>query len=163
VVRPNEKLFLRFVAVSGLRKSEAIQSFNLIVRLCENEDLQKYYNKELNCLQHFKFKEQFLRGIKNAYISFVPESLILEVAKSRPIAYAAIIKRLKRKNLRTRINELRDYYGTLMVRHGLIREEVDLLQGRIPPNVFIRHHWSPSFKELRDRTLKAVADLDKTL
>ena len=163
VLRPNERLFLRCAAVTGLRKNEAIQSFNLIIELCENADLQKYYNEELNCLEHFKFKKQFLRRTKNAYISFVPESLILEVAKSRPVAYAAIIKRLKRKNLRTRINELRDYYGTFMVRHGLIREEVDLLQGRIPPNIFIRHYWSPSFKELRDRTLEAVADLEKTL
>ena len=163
VLRPNERLFLRCAAVTGLRKNEAIQSFNLIIELCENADLQNYYNEELDCLQHFKFKKQFLRRTKNAYISFVPESLILEVSKSRPVAYAAIIKRLKRKNLRTRINELRDYYGTFMVRHGLIREEVDLLQGRIPPNIFIRHYWSPSFKELRDRTLKAVADLEKTL
>ena len=163
VLRPNERLFLRCAAVTGLRKNEAIQSFNLIIELCENADLQNYYNEELDCLEHFKFKKQFLRRTKNAYISFVPESLILKVAKSRPVAYAAIIKRLKRKNLRTRINELRDYYGTFMIRHGLIREEVDLLQGRIPPNIFIRHYWSPSFKELRDRTLKAVADLDKTL
>jgi intergrase/recombinase len=85
------------------------------------------------------------------------------VAKSRPVAYAAVIKRLKHKNLRTRINELRDYYGTSMVRHGLIREEVDLLQGRIPPNIFIRHYWSPSFKELRDRTLKAIRLLEQSL
>ena len=93
----------------------------------------------------------------------MPESFISEIAKSRPVAYAAMIKRLRRKDLRTRINELRDYYGTFMVRHGLIREEVDLLQGRIPPNIFIRHYWSPSFKELRERTLKAVADLQNTL
>lgn len=88
---------------------------------------------------------------------------MLKVDKSRPVTYAAVIKRLSRNSLRTRINELRDYYGTFMVRHGLIREEVDLLQGRIPPNIFIRRCWSLSFKELRDRTLKAVADLPKTL
>ena len=73
------------------------------------------------------------------------------------MTYAAIIKRLKRKGLRTRINELRDHCATFMVKHGLIREEVDLLQGRIPPSIFIRHYWSPSFKELRDRTLKAIS------
>jgi hypothetical protein len=43
-----------------------------------------------------------------------------------------------------------------MVRHGLIKEEVDLLQGRIPASIFIRHYWSPSFSELKDRTLKAI-------
>jgi len=79
------------------------------------------------------------------------------------VTYAAIIKRLRRKGLRIRINELRDYYATFMVKHGLIREEVDLLQGRIPPSIFIRHYWSTSFKELRDRTLEAVDLLQQSI
>jgi len=70
---------------------------------------------------------------------------------------------LKRNGLKTRINELRDHHATFMVKHGLIREEVDLLQGRIPPNIFIRHYWSPSLKELRDRTLKAIDLLEQSL
>lgn len=53
VLGPNERLFLGCAAVTGLRKNEVIQSFNLIIELCESEDLQKYYNEELNCLQHF--------------------------------------------------------------------------------------------------------------
>ncbi|MDH5266731.1 MAG: integrase [Candidatus Bathyarchaeota archaeon] len=163
VLRPNEQLLLRFAVITGLRKNEAIQSFNLIIHLHENADLENYYNEKLNCLEHFKFKETFLRRTKNVYISFVPKSLILETANSEPVTYAAIIKRLRRKGLKTRINELRDYYATFMVKHGLIREEVDLLQGRIPPNIFIRHYWSPSFKELRDRTLKAIRLLEQSL
>jgi intergrase/recombinase len=62
-----------------------------------------------------------------------------------------------------KIDELRDFFGSFMVRHGLIREEVDLLQGRIPLSIFIRHYWSPSFKELRERTLQAVKQLDQSL
>ncbi len=54
----------------------------------------------------------------------------------------------------SRINELRDNFGTFMVRNGLIKEEVDLLQGRIPPSIFIRHYWSPSFVELKERALR---------
>lgn len=49
-----------------------------------------------------------------------------------------------------------------MVKRGLIREEVDLLQGRIPPNIFIRYYWSPSFTELRDRTLKGINMLEQS-
>ena len=89
------------------------------------------------------------------------KSFISDIANSIPVTYSAIIKRLKRKGLKTRINELRDYYGTAMVKHGLIREEVDLLQGHIPANIFIRHYWSPSFEELRDRTLKNVSFLEQ--
>ncbi|MGC8940413.1 MAG: hypothetical protein ACP5KU_07970 [Candidatus Bathyarchaeia archaeon] len=61
--------------------------------------------------------------------------------------------------MKLRINELRDYFATFMVKHGLIREEVDLLQGRIPPSLFVRSYWSPNLKELRDRTLKALAEM----
>lgn len=38
--------------------------------------------------------------------------------------------------MRCRINELRDNYGTFMVRNGLIKEEVDLLQAEY------RHQYS---------------------
>lgn len=38
VLRSNESLFLRFTAITGLRKNEAIQSFNLIIHLHENAD-----------------------------------------------------------------------------------------------------------------------------
>ena len=50
-----------------------------------------------------------------------------------------------------------------MVSYGLIREEVDLLEGRVPANVFIRRYWTFSFQELRDRTLKAVNQLNKNV
>jgi hypothetical protein len=44
-----------------------------------------------------------------------------------------------------------------------IKEEVDLLQIRIPPSIYIRNYWSPSFTELRDRTLRAIASLELAL
>jgi intergrase/recombinase len=61
------------------------------------------------------------------------------------------------------MNEQRDCFGTFMVRHGLIREEVDLLQGRIPPSIFIRHYWSPSFTDLKQRTLTAIEGLSASI
>ena len=50
-----------------------------------------------------------------------------------------------------------------MVKHGLIREEVDLLQGRIPKNIFVRHYWSPDFKDLRNRVMTALTELEQAL
>jgi hypothetical protein len=50
-----------------------------------------------------------------------------------------------------------------MVRHGLIKEEVDLLQGRIPPSIFLRHYWGPSFRELKDKHLVAVSQIEQSL
>lgn len=57
------------------------------------------------------------------------------------------------------MGELRDYFGTFMVHNGLIKEEVDVLQGRVGESIFTRHYFSPSFIELRTRTLKAVDKL----
>ena len=163
VLRRNERLFLEFAKLSGLRKTEAVNSFNLIIDLAKNGRLKEYYNEELLCLEHFRFKQLFLRGKKNTYITFIPKEMVNEIANSEPITYEAIRKRLLKNGLRLRINELRDYFATFMVKHGLIREEVDLLQGRIPPSLFVRSYWSPNLKELRDRTLKALAKIKNKL
>jgi hypothetical protein len=162
ILKPEEKLLLKYIRLSGLRKEEGIISFNLIIELSKQNNLGVYLNDD-GLLEHFRFKKQFLRGTKNVYISIVPPKLISEIAQSSPVAYNPIFKRLYRRKMRCRINELRDAYGTFMVRNGLIKEEVDLLQGRIPPSIFIRHYWSPSFKELRDRTLEALGQMNKQI
>jgi intergrase/recombinase len=163
MLRHNERMFLRFTLTSGLRKGEAINSFNLIIDLAKQNCLEKYYNDNLSALEHFKFKNLFLREKKNTYITFISKAMVYEIANCEPITYEMIRKRLLRKNLKCRITELRDYFATFMVRHGLIREEVDLLQGRIPPSIFIRHYWSPNLKELMGRTLSAINQLEQTL
>ena len=95
-LRSNEQMFLRFAFTTGIRKNEAIQSFNLIIRLHNNGNIENYYNEELNTLEHFKFKDIFLRNTKNVYISFVPKPLISDIINIKPVTYPAIIKRLKR-------------------------------------------------------------------
>jgi len=163
VLRENEKLLFKFLLCTGVRKEEGITSFNKIIELSKQSNLSIYYNDEFGVLQHFVFKELFLRNTKNLYVSIVEKPLVLEIAKSEPLTYEQVRKRLVRHGLKLRINELRDYFGSFMVRHNLIKEEVDLLQGRIPPSIFLRHYWSPSFKELRDRTLRAIIELTQTL
>jgi intergrase/recombinase len=156
VLRPSEQLYLQFMKLTGLRKQEGIVAFNKIIDLANHGRLNEYYNEEKGLLEHFKYKDDFLRRTKNAYISILPKSMIEQVSLSQAVSYDGLRKRLMRTKLNLRINELRDYFGTFMVRHGLIKEEVDLIQGRIPPSIFIRHYWSPSFSELKDRTLKAI-------
>jgi intergrase/recombinase len=163
VLRPNEQLYLHFLGMTGLRLTEGIISFNKIIENSKQGSLNEYYNEEKGLLEHFKYKQEFLRKTKNVYISIVPKDLVLTVSNSQPVSYDGIRKRLMRAKLPCRMNEQRDYFGTFMVRHGLIREEVDLLQGRIPPSIFIRHYWSPSFTELKERTLKAIETLSASL
>jgi intergrase/recombinase len=163
VLRENEQLFLRFTLLSGLRVGEAVASFNLIIKLSKENKLDSYYNRELQVLEHFRFPETFLRRCKNVFITFIPEQFIKDISKSKTVSAEAIRLRLRRKGLKMRANELRDFYATFMRRYNLIREEIDLIQGRIPPVVFIRHYWSPSLKGLQKRTFKALKRLEKNL
>ncbi len=96
-VPDNEKLFLRFFAATGLRKNEGITSFNMIIDLNAKGKLCEYYNSELSVLEHFKYGKLFLRGTKNAYISFVPKAMIEQICTSYPVANYAIHSRLGQK------------------------------------------------------------------
>jgi len=162
VLDENEKLYLKFLLLSGLRKREGIQSFNLIIDLAQNGRLADYYNEDLSMLEHYKYK-QFLRNTKNAYITIMPKDFVMQIAKSKPVSYSAIHCFLYRKHLKLRLKELRSYYASVMVRHNIISEEVDILQGRVPKSVFARHYLKENPTELRDRTLKAITILEQTL
>ena len=158
ILDEESSLYLKFLQLSGLRPNEGIESFNLI-----RTRFDEYHNEELGTLEHFRFKDIFLRGTKNVFITIVPKALIMEITNKNKVTYPTVKRKLQRNNLRIRLNELRDYYATFMVRHGLIKEEVDLLQGRIGKSIFVRHYWSPSFKELRERTLIALKELESNL
>ena len=112
ILRCNEKLWLGFNLLTGLRKEESINSFNLILQLFKDGNLGEYYNQELGVLEHFKHGDMFLRHTKNCYISIVTKDLISEIRNSQPVTYSAIRKRLTRKGRSLRIKELRSYYAT---------------------------------------------------
>jgi intergrase/recombinase len=99
-----------------------------------------------------------VRLISISLISIVPKSIVAS-EKCKPVSYAAFTKKLQRRKIPTRISQLRDFYGTFMIRHGLVAQEADLLCGRIPPSIFVRHYFSPAIKELRERTLKALGEM----
>jgi len=163
ILRDNEQLLLKYAILVGLRKEEAIISFNKIIELHRLNRLNEYYDVNLNCLMHFKYPKLFFRRTKNVYISFVTPELLNQIASNEPLTYHMINKKLFRRGIKTRISELRDYFNTFMLRHGLLEQEINLLCGRIPASIFIRHYWGPSLKELSDRTLKAVSELEQQL
>jgi intergrase/recombinase len=160
-LRDNEKTLLKLCLYSGLRRTEALTSFNKIIELKKQNRLNEYYDFNLNCLMHFKYPKEFIRRTKNTYISFIPESLVNEISTSEPVSYAAIRKRLNKNNIKVRIDELRDYFGTFLLQHGILEQEVNLLQGRIPPSIFVKHYWSPKLSELKDRVFKALNQLNQ--
>jgi len=66
-IKENEQLLVKFLALTGLRAGEGTNAFNLIITLNSKGKLDTYYTKEMNVLEHFKFKQIFLRGTKNTY------------------------------------------------------------------------------------------------
>ena len=163
VLDDNYRLFLRFVLLSGLRKGEAIKSFNMIIDLSKNGKLDEYYDSNLSILQHFKYPNIFLRDTKNVYISIIPSDLIQQIANSSYVSYASIHKRLERRNIKLRLKELRSYYASYLRKHGIISELIDLIQGRISKDIFIRHYLKENPKTLSDSILVILNDLEQSL
>ena len=59
--------------MSGMRMSEVINSFNVLVDLGSKERISDYYNEELETLEHFKYPKIFFRNTKNVFISMIPK------------------------------------------------------------------------------------------
>jgi intergrase/recombinase len=162
LISDSEKLFLRFLSSTGLRRTEAITSFNMIIDLNANGKLGEYYNSELRVLEHYKYKV-FLRGTKNAYISFVSKELIDQICLSQKISYYALHSRLNRKHIPLRFKELRSYHNSFLRKQGIISELVDVLAGRVPKSVFARHYLGEDMKTFSTQVLEIEANLIETL
>ena len=138
ILREEEKLYLKFVLTTGLRKAEAINSFNLIIKLHEEGKLDTYFKDGI--LEHFRYPELFFRKTKMTYISIVTKDLVAKIAQSKSVSYFAIRKRIVTNKQKVRIKELRSYFATCLRKHGILAEYIDLLQGRIPKSVFAKHY-----------------------
>jgi intergrase/recombinase len=163
-LRSNEKLWLRFNLVTGLRKQESIDAFNLIITLSKQKRLAEYYNSEFAILEHFRYPDLFLRQTKKVYISIVNKEIVLQIADNQPVSYSAIRKRITRAKHNVRIKELRSYYATYLRKHGILAEYIDLLQGRIPKSVFAKHYLKiESIKELVQKVNAVTATIESSM
>jgi len=113
-------------------------------------------------LEHFKNKV-FLRGTKNAYISFVSKEMITQICNSQPVTYNAIHCRFMRRKLKLRLKELRSYNNTYLRKYGVISELVDVLAGRVPKTVFCRHYLGESMKPFSTQVLEIQRKLEESL
>ena len=160
-LKPNEQLWLKYLALSGLRRSESVMSFNKIVELARANKLEEYIS-DLGVIEHFRDR-RFLRGTKNAFISIVSPSLIDEIKCNDNLNWNALRKRMDRKHQRYRFKELRSFNGSFLVKNGLISEEVDILQGRVSKSVFARHYLKENICEFKDRVLEGESKLEINL
>jgi len=159
----NEKVLIRFLAVTGLRKGEGIEAFNLIINLYSKGKLGEYYNSDMQVLEHFRHGKVFLRGTKNTYISFVSQELINQICKCQPVTYYAIQCRFARKGLKLRLKELRSYNNTFLRKNNIISELVDVLAGRVPKSVFCRHYLAENMTSFSNQVLSIQKNLENTL
>jgi intergrase/recombinase len=134
-----------YATLTGLRPAEAFNSIRLI-----QSNSNGYYNEEKGILEHFKFKEIFLRRTKKAYISIVtPE--ILDYARNAEGSYNAIQKSLRRRNKETNMQYCRDIFATYLRDKGIPREIIDILQGRAPTTIFAKHYYRPDFDSYAEK------------
>jgi hypothetical protein len=148
-----EQTYVEFVAMTGMRPSEAVTAFNLIISLHGDGRLGEYYNPALQCLEHYKHRDLFLRGTKNCFISFVPQSLVTRICQSLPINHNKMRCCLKRRGLPLQLKQLRSYHNSTLRKAGVMAELVDILAGRVPKSVFVRHYLAADLQQLSGQVL----------
>jgi intergrase/recombinase len=132
---------LLYCTLTGLRADEACKSVSLI-----KNDLNNYLNKETIILEHFRYPDIFIRRTKQAFITIVNDNIINLAKESNEYSYNALRCYLKRKNISMNMNYCRKIFATFMRNNGIEHEIIDLLQGRIPKAVFVRHYYRPDLE-----------------
>lgn len=143
---------LLYCTLTGLRPAEACISIKLL-----KERKQDYLSKDNRILEHFKFPEVFMRRTKNSYISIVFEKISEIIDNSESISYDSIRLALRRQNLKMNMSICRKIFATFLRNEGIEQEIIDLLHGRIPKSVFVRHYYRPDlskFDMIREKLTK---------
>jgi integrase len=142
---------LLYNALTGLRPNEACES----IRLLKNE-LCNYLKEDSMILEHYKYPQIFIRRTKKAYISIVTDS-ILDIVKEPPTcSYNALRLAVKKRGLDMNMSYCRKIFATHLRANGIEQEIIDLLQGRTPKSVFVRHYYRPDFNydRIRDSLIR---------
>ena len=155
-------VFMDFMALSGLRFIEAVNSYNLIVDLAKEGRLSEYYNEDREVLEHFRFKELFIRNSKKAFISFIPKTMIEAISRNKPLNMNYIQTKVKRK-VGLRFSDIREAHGTFLTKH-LNQIEIDFLHGRVSTSVFMRNYFNPALiVDLKERVFRGLAEIQSKL
>jgi len=158
---PQLSFFMDFIVLSGLRFEETVNSYNLIIDLAREGRLSEYYNEENEALEHYRFRGLFIRRTKKAFVSFIPKSLVEAISREEKLTIYKVWNLVKRKGLKCRFPDIREYFATVMTR-WLSPAEIDFLQGRISGSVFMRNYFNPALiTDLRERVFKGLTEIQK--
>jgi intergrase/recombinase len=163
-VRPGLSVFVDFMAVTGMRLVEALNSYNLIIKLNEEGRLDEYYDVEREVLEHFRFKEVFFRHSKKAFISFAPAIMIQKICGNKSLtSVAAVQNMVRKKGIKLRFSDIRETQGTLATKH-LKDNEIDFLHGRVTSSVFMKNYFNPSLiEDLRTRAYEVINEIQEKI
>jgi len=154
------KVYLSFLALTGVRAIEGERSLNLILSLNERNQLNQYYDEELSMLRHFAYPELFIHGSKNLFISFIDKDFLnIILDKGSRITHAGLISYVNRAGYNCRANELRKMFATTLRDEGLPSELIDLLQGRLSGSIFKAFYYKPILSEIREKVERALEPL----
>ena len=141
----------------GLRADEACKAIGLI-----KQGANDYYNKERGILEHYRYKDLFIRRSKKAYISLVDDDLLALVKQSSD-SYHSIRSYLKRRKVPMPMRYCRKVFATYLRQHGVETEFIDLLQGRTPASIFGRHYYRPDFDQQATKIRRLLPRLKRSL
>ena len=160
--RPDLTDFLDLMAYTGVRLVEAVDSYNLIIKLNAEKKLGTYYMQSNNTLEHFRFKEKFIRRSKKVFVSFVPAELIETIVQRESLTSSdAVQKLLQKKGMRLRFGDIREAHATFMTKF-LKKEEIDFLHGRVTSGVFMQHYFNPALiSDLKTRAFQGIAEIQE--
>lgn len=162
-ISPDYALFMDFMVVTGLRYCEAVKSTNLVIQLSKENKLNKYYNERKEILEHYQFKDIFIRRTKKAFISFIPKDFIGQITKSKPLTLSILPNRLKRKGMKQRFSDIREYHASILLKQ-LKQPEIDFIHGRVSTNIFMRNYFNPAWiNDLKNRVFDSVKELLKLI
>ncbi len=163
-VRSDFSDLLDLMAYTGMRMLEAVESYNLIIQLHKQGRLNEYYDGEKEVLEHYKFKERFLRKSKKVFVSFVPKSLVMHIAEhGKPLNKHGVCSAIQRYGLPLRFGDIREVYGTIMSKH-LSEIEVNFLHGRIGSSVFMSNYFNIKWiTDLKERMSRGLAEIESKL
>jgi len=161
--RPDLAEFMDLMVISGMRLVEAVESYNLIIKLASEGKLNKYYNEEKGTLEHFHFTDKFLRKGKKTFVSFVPKDLVQRITEKEKLNKYSIQTAIKRKGLPLRFGDIRELHGTLLTKtHS--ESEINFLHGRVGTGVFMQNYFNPVWiTDLKQRTFKAIAEIKERI
>jgi intergrase/recombinase len=72
--------------------------------------------------------------------------------------YPQLCKIFRSKNLSMNMYYCRKIFATYLRDNGIESEIIDLLQGRIPKSMFLRHYYRPDINEIVTKKIRPVLD-----